>query len=637
MNDNNFFEDLYELNFEDFLKNFMSILFSSKEYANNNNDDIDKSDIYENNNYILKKNDIKKSALSFIANNIINNTENIKLYRRIYWPLLLGIYKADNLEDLIKDIKKKRDLYIQDKEEYIIKPINLNIQKLDPQIFHPLSSDDKNPWTLKQKNQELKEEIKQDILRTYSEKKIFQNEEIREILNNILFIWAKKNPDISYKQGMNEILAIFFIVNYREHLHNNNDFYEDQNKLFYKEFSNLFDKEYIEADTYIIFDHFMNMGLKYLFTSMDEKKNSTNKNTCKTVLLHKCTYIFHKLLKNSDKLLYNHLISLSIEPQIFLLRWIRLFYCREFPIDDTVILWDNIFADSYLKNCDSHLNIDFKGDNIEIAHMICRIFPMVDYFAISMILFIRSFLLESDENYCLKRLFKYPPVENIKILIDLSFKIKQRNEKKEKHTKKEEPHIIHNNNLSKKEDIFNLTFNNNNSITGELNIHNINSNMNNNMSNNMNNNMSNNMSNNMNSNINNNMNSNINNNMINNINSNINNSRYNNNNDMKNEYMDKNNHHSNVNNLSYNKIIPNIHKINNIAYINKKLLKVIHNLNNLYTYNMINEQHYKTELQQNIFHLNEIYNELKNIQHSYDDSVSENIQLDKTNDLPSIY
>lgn len=192
MNDNNFFEDLYELNFEDFLKNFISILFSSKEYGNDNNDDVDKTHIYENNNYILKNNDIKKSRLPFIANNIINNKENVKLYRRIYWPLLLGIYKAENLEDLINDIQKKRHLYLQDKEEYIIKPINLNIQKLDPQIFHPLSSDDKNPWTLKQKNQELKEEIKQDILRTYSEKKIFQNEEIREILNTILFIWAKK-------------------------------------------------------------------------------------------------------------------------------------------------------------------------------------------------------------------------------------------------------------------------------------------------------------------------------------------------------------------------------------------------------------------------------------------------------------
>lgn len=131
MNDNNFFEDLYELNFEDFLKNFISILFSSKEYGNDNNDDVDKTHIYENNNYILKNNDIKKSRLPFIANNIINNKENVKLYRRIYWPLLLGIYKAENLEDLINDIQKKRHLYLQDKEEYIIKPINLNIQKLD--------------------------------------------------------------------------------------------------------------------------------------------------------------------------------------------------------------------------------------------------------------------------------------------------------------------------------------------------------------------------------------------------------------------------------------------------------------------------------------------------------------------------
>ncbi|VWU53113.1 GTPase-activating protein, putative, partial [Hepatocystis sp. ex Piliocolobus tephrosceles] len=313
----------------------------------------------------------KNSVIWLLANYIINNsTDSIKLFRRVYWPLLLGVYNYNTLDNLTREVQKKRNIYKRDKEEYIIKQTNLNIQKLDPQIFHPLSSDDKNPWTLKQKNQELKEQIKQDILRTYSEKKIFQNEKIRDVLNNILFIWAKKNPNVSYKQGMNEIVAILFIIIYREQV--NNDFFnfetkEEQgneqeqwlnneeaaekcniNKYFYKNYCILFDKEEIESDTYILFDHLMNIGMKYLFKSTEEKKAQGSKNlSCKTVLLQKCTYVFHKLLKNSDKQLYNHLISLSIEPQIFLLRWIRLFFCREFQIDDTLILWDSIFAGSY--------------------------------------------------------------------------------------------------------------------------------------------------------------------------------------------------------------------------------------------------------------------------------------------------
>ncbi len=31
----------------------------------------------------------------------------------------------------------------------------------------------------------------------------FQNKDILKLLNLILFIWCKRNPDVSYKQGMN--------------------------------------------------------------------------------------------------------------------------------------------------------------------------------------------------------------------------------------------------------------------------------------------------------------------------------------------------------------------------------------------------------------------------------------------------
>lgn len=445
--------DLCFLNFTDFMTNFVLLKADGNCLKNDRG--------YYKDDWVGTH--PQNTCLDYLVNDILNHDGTNRLYRRVYWPILLKLYESTNVEDLIKEIEKKRNRYKQDKEEYITKPNNLDIQKLDPQIFHPLCSDDKNPWILKQRNQELKDEIKQDIFRTHSDRPIFQNEHIRSILNEILFVWAKKNPSISYKQGMNEILAIFFLINYRERAdpcvslesvkaaYNNSNSVSGSNNNIdtcFRWFTTLFDKDEIEADTFVIFDHFLNMGAKYFFSSTaDEKKKQTPKGTCKTVLIQKCTYIFHKILKNSDKVLYNHLISLSIEPQIFLLRWVRLFYCREFQIEDVIILWDYFFVDCYLatkktqdmmKNDSSWSPFEFKGDNVEIAHKTSDIFPLVDYFSLSMILYIRSFLLESDETSCLKRLFKYPPVENIRTLIDLAFKIKYRNEKKEKIGKKDE-------------------------------------------------------------------------------------------------------------------------------------------------------------------------------------------------------
>ncbi|SBT78213.1 GTPase-activating protein, putative [Plasmodium ovale] len=536
MHDNNFLEDLHDINFDDFLKSFILEKNEKNTVASTNDlDDVKEVHSHEHN----EKNDIyrRNNLMVSLANDILNNNISTILFRRIYWPLLLGIYNSTNLDDLIEDVQKKRNLYKCDKDEYITKQTNLNIQKLDPQIFHPLSSDDKNPWTLKQKNQELNEEIKQDILRTYSEKKIFQNEGIRDTLNKILFVWAKKNPSISYKQGMNEIVAIFFIVNYREQV--NNDLLNFENKKYYKHYCFLFDKNEIESDTYIIFDHFMNMGLKYLFTSQEEKKIQSTKNSYKTVLLQKCTYIFHKLLKNADKLLYNHLISLSIEPQIFLLRWIRLFYCREFQIDDTVILWDNFFA-------------------------------------------------ESDENYCLKRLFKYPPVENIRILIDLSFKIKSRNEKKERNSKKEDTSRL---NITNSINVVHTdSFNVNTSTikSNSLSTFPVKDGVSNNIGKNV-----------------------------------------------TSEYIERNRYKPNVNVHTLNKEIKKTNIPTALNNINNKLNKVIDNLNSL-SFNVMNDSH-RVELEQNIFHLNEIYHELKYMEHGCEETLLQEVEIKKKNQVPPIY
>lgn len=44
----------------------------------------------------------------------------------------------------------------------------------------------------------------------------FQDKEILKLLSDILFVWCKANSDISYKQGMNELLASIVYVYFME-------------------------------------------------------------------------------------------------------------------------------------------------------------------------------------------------------------------------------------------------------------------------------------------------------------------------------------------------------------------------------------------------------------------------------------
>jgi len=80
--------------------------------------------------------------------------------------------------------------------------------------------------------------------------------------------------------------------------------------------------------------------------------------------------------------LYAYIKSLKIEPQLFLLRWIRLLFGREYPLGDTLTFWDAIFA--FDKN-----------------------FTLIDYIAVAMLIGIRDQLMNSDQNGVLQSLFKY--------------------------------------------------------------------------------------------------------------------------------------------------------------------------------------------------------------------------------------
>jgi TBC1 domain family protein 5 len=133
----------------------------------------------------------------------------------------------------------------------------------------------------------LKKIIVLDVNRTYQDKDLFQNTLIKETLVNILFIWSKENKDVSYKQGMNEILAVFLFGIYpfyftstrkptQEELVGYTLSSSEREKYAKEIYLYFHDQDEMQSDLYFMFDAMMSRGIKDLFDTGCVKKKETS-------------------------------------------------------------------------------------------------------------------------------------------------------------------------------------------------------------------------------------------------------------------------------------------------------------------------------------------------------------------------
>ncbi|KAF7458670.1 putative GTPase-activating protein [Cryptosporidium felis] len=365
-------------------------------------------------------------------NHGVNN--NIKDIPRLKWMILLKVIPTDLFLMPIKECHTKiLDLLNESRVNYM-KSFNnsrLDITKvtsMDPLIFHPLSQSIDNPWNEQQKNSELLDEIWKDITRTYSERQLFSNNNTRQLLRRVIFTWTRENPEFGYKQGMNEIAAILFLINnshsYSGHCeHSDSLSITDQSDTPYKkgeEFNleAIFKYDTIEADTYIMFKSIMDsFALKYMFNpaSCDANISSDNRFSTrvdlnKPPIIQRCMNIY-SILEKVDGELFNHLSKVhEIEPQLIFLRWIRLLFSREFSeLNNSIIIWELIFCDS-LQNGrkfeDESITVPINSVNKFDNKLICKFveshMPLVNYIAVSILILRKNSILNSDINQALK-------------------------------------------------------------------------------------------------------------------------------------------------------------------------------------------------------------------------------------------
>ncbi|KAF1986713.1 RabGAP/TBC [Aulographum hederae CBS 113979] len=251
----------------------------------------------------------------------------------------------------------------------------------------PLSDNEQSPWTALRQDEALREEIFRDVERCMPENTYFRQPSTQKMLLDILFIYCKLNPDVGYRQGMHELLAPILWVVERDAVDlSDARISHAENEAGDSVLKDMFNAVFIEHDTFTLFGLVMqNAKSFYEQPSAPSKPASTAdiSSQPESPILRRIRRIFEHYLLKADPGLASHLKEIDIQPQIFLMRWMRLLFGREFPFDHVLGIWDMTFAeDPSLK--------------------------LVDYICLAMVLRIRWDLVQADSNEALTMLLRYP-------------------------------------------------------------------------------------------------------------------------------------------------------------------------------------------------------------------------------------
>jgi hypothetical protein len=153
-----------------------------------------------------------------------------------------------------------------------------------------------------------------------------------EVVERILFLYAKLNPGQSYVQGMNEIIGPIYHafacdpdVNFRG----------DPSSKSVSHVFTLFLPEHAESDSFFCFTNLMSEIRDFFIKSLDETDHGINKMMNRMLVQ----------LKNSDLDVWLKFQQLELKPQYYSFRWITLLLSQEFPLPDVLRIWDTLFSD----------------------------------------------------------------------------------------------------------------------------------------------------------------------------------------------------------------------------------------------------------------------------------------------------
>ena len=286
--------------------------------------------------------------------------------RCLAWRLCFGLLpkQVDICADWMDCIHSQRMEY-----EHFIKKLRLEPSQSHPgdvSAQHPLSIKEDSLWQVYFKDQELLKMIELDVERTLPEEAYFRTERVQASLKDILFVYCKVHHRLSYRQGMHELLAMVYRVVEEEMSQ------MDRDPSPTSPMGTLLDPRFLDHDVYALFTGLMALMADFYHVEPDttapqacQKQPCTKhrKSGCSlcpsgeeqlpspsassSPLKSLCTRIASEWLPRFDAKLAQHLTRLGLEPQFYLIKWVRLLFGRELPYPELLILWDYLLSVSY--------------------------------------------------------------------------------------------------------------------------------------------------------------------------------------------------------------------------------------------------------------------------------------------------
>ncbi|KAK4044041.1 rab-GTPase-TBC domain-containing protein [Parachaetomium inaequale] len=293
--------------------------------------------------------------------------------RSVCWKafLLWRNAPAEQWPELAREARAAYSALCDQHLRFIRHPEQLAALTLDP-----LADDPDSPWNAVRNDETVRAEILQDVRRLPDEP-FYHEEPVQAMILDILFLYCKLNPGIGgYRQGMHELLAPIVWVVAQDSVDRATALTDDPAEALLAE---MLDPTFVEHDAFALFSKLMESASTFYEVESGTDLEAPQRNT----IVERSKYIHEVALMKIDEELANHLRNIEVLPQIFLIRWIRLLFGREFEFDQLLTLWDTIFA---------------YDSTLELIDLIC----------VAMLLRIRWTLLEADYSVALQLMLKYP-------------------------------------------------------------------------------------------------------------------------------------------------------------------------------------------------------------------------------------
>ncbi|XP_052198655.1 TBC domain-containing protein C1952.17c-like isoform X2 [Diospyros lotus] len=265
--------------------------------------------------------------------------------RATAWKLLLG-YLPSSRDLWEKEMAENRSKYSKLKEELLLSPSEFSRrnevardadgQRDDSNVDdgplerhdvsnedHPLNISKASVWHQFFQFSEIAQQIDRDLQRTHPDMKFFSGESLlsrkhREAMRNVLLLFAKLNPEISYVQGMNEVLApIYYVFSTDTDEHNAAN---------------------AEADSFSCFVRLLSDSVDHFCQKLDNSSMGIHSTLCR----------LSELLKAHDEELWRHLeYTTKVNPQYYAFRWITLLLTQEFDFQSVLRIWDTLLSNPF--------------------------------------------------------------------------------------------------------------------------------------------------------------------------------------------------------------------------------------------------------------------------------------------------